>query len=183
MDLPKLDKIATALYSYSAVDFNKHFLNHISIQDLIEIIEWNKDERASFRAAWALEHILLKETYLCLQHTDDIIEIFIRATNWSVLRSISKLMIAITECKNSKIGQQGDNLGYILDKAFNLLNNTLCPIALRCNLYDIIFMISRNDDWLLMELKKQILFDLEKQASPALISRGNKLLKKLNNYF
>lgn len=183
MDILKLEKLATALHSCSAVDFNKQFLNHTSIHDLIEIIEWNKDQRASFRAAWALEHILLQEHYLCLQHTDDIIQIFIHASNWSVLRSMSKLIIAITKSSSSKIEQQNNTLGYMLDKGFDLLNNRLCPIALRCNLYDIIFLISQNDRWLLKELKNQILFDLEKQATPALISRGNKLLKKLNNYF
>jgi len=180
MDYQKLKNISTALYSYSAVDFNDAFLQQISIQDLLDIITLNEDERAIFRAAWALEHLLLKNSKYLLQYQLECVLIYLDATNWSLLRSISKIiMTLLKKPMYSATLHEDHTIGHILDKSFKLIENKDCPIALRCNVYDIIFLAGQNEKWVLSELKTQLYFDLEKSPTPALKSRARRLLNKL----
>lgn len=184
MDSQKLKNISAALYSYSAADFNADFTQQISIQDLIDVVRINEDERASFRAAWALEHLLLKDVESLRKYTENILQIYFTSTNWSVLRSISKLIMLLLKNPLKYILYIDEKLqGLLLDKTFNLLATNDCPIALRCNAYDIIFLTGKDENWVLSELKTQIYFDLEKNTTPALRSRGEKIIKSINKFF
>lgn len=176
----KIKTISAALYQYSVADFGLDLLQKISIEDMIEIINHSKNKRAEFRAAWALEHLLLNNISLLTLHKDAILDIYINTENWSVLRSITKIIIALiaNALKFDFILDEQKN-GYLLDKSFKILENQDCPIAVRCNIYDLIYLSNLKEKWVLSELKTQIYFDLEKSPSPALLSRGNKLLKKL----
>lgn len=179
MNVQKIKQNSAALYSYSAVDFNSDFLKIMSIEDLIDIILLNEDERAVFRAAWALEHLLLKDAVLLTQHENKTFEMYNTSDNWSALRSLTKIILAIFKNKPSLIDSEEELAGIILDKSFRLLVDTECPIAVRCNLWDIIFALANTNKWILEELKAQIQLDLEKNATPALLSRGNKIFKKI----
>jgi len=181
MDYQKIKNISTALYSYSAVDFDTDFTQKISIQDLIDVIHIDEDERASFRAAWALEHLLLKDINSLRKYKKEILQMYFASTNWSALRSLSKIVIMLLKNPLVYILYIDEELqGHLLDKTFKLLEDYDCPIALRCNAYDIVFMTGKEENWVLNELKTQIYFDLEKKPSAALKSRGEKLLKKIN---
>lgn len=183
MDNEKIKQLSATLYNYSVADFDIHFLDKISLQDLIYIVNKSKDERAEFRAAWALEHLLLKNKDLLKQHKKDIIHIFLNANNWSVQRSISKLIMALLKHPLHYILYVDEELqGLILDKCFHILADKECPIAVRCNIYDIVFLVAQDEQWVLSELKTQIYFDIEKNPGPALLSRGKKLLKRISKY-
>lgn len=180
MNTQHLKNISAALFSYSAADFNKDLLHHITIDDLISIILVSNDHKAEFRAAWAVEHLLLQNKNLLIEYKLAVVQIYLSTTNWSVLRSISKIVMILLKNPFIHIFYVDDDLrGHLLDKTFKFLADNDCPIAVRCNAYDIIYYLGENEDWVLSELKTQIYFDLERKSTPALASRGAKLLKKL----
>jgi len=181
MDNQKTKNNSAALYNYSAADFNLELLEKISLQDLTFLINNSKDERAEFRAAWALEHILLKNKELLIQQKNEIIQIFLNTKNWSVQRSISKIIMDLLKNPTKYLFDLDEELkGLLLDKSFKILEDKECPIAVRCNVYDIVFLAGKEEKWVLSELKTQIYFDLEKSSTPALLSRGGKLLKRIS---
>lgn len=181
MDKIRFNTISEALYTYSASDFKTTVLKSISIEELIFISASTAVPRAAFRAAWALEHILFDSRSLLHEYQDQIVDLYLFSTNWSVLRSITKLTIELTKAgsKNAKLlsNEQEEQL---LEKTFQILAAIDCPIAVRCNAYDILFTLTPKYEWLAQELCTQIDFDLEKNKTPALSSRGQKILKRIN---
>ena len=177
MNAHKIKYISTALYSYSAVDFNADLLRKITIDDLLFIIHLNEDNKAVFRAAWALEHLLLQDPQLLAKYQVNIKQVYLQTKNWSALRCISKLLISILQKKSAT--NTTEIQGLLLDKTFDLLTHQDTPIAVRCNIYDLAFLLAQKEKWILSELKTQIYFDLEKSPTPALKSRGKRMLQKL----
>lgn len=173
-------KISETLYNYSVSDFNENLLKDISIQELIDVVNNNINDRTTFRACWVLEHMLLRQPNLLKEYKIQIINIFLDSNNWSALRSISKLIMALLKNPLRYVFYRDKEIeGYLLDKTFSILSDKDCPIAVRCNAYDIAFMIGLEEEYILRELKTQIHFDLEKSSTPALRSRAKKILKKL----
>ncbi|MDR2285238.1 MAG: hypothetical protein LBE37_18645 [Sphingobacterium sp.] len=180
MDKTRFNTISEALYTYGASDFNTAILTSISIDELIFISTSTEVPRAAFRAAWALEHLLLHSPPLLHQYQGQIIDLYTSSNNWSVLRSITKLTIALTKANSKDTTLLSDEQEEgLLEKTFQVLAAVDCPIAVRCNAYDILFTLTIKHEWLAQELRTQILFDLEKNKTPALSSRGQKILKKI----
>ncbi|ERJ59771.1 hypothetical protein [Sphingobacterium paucimobilis] len=182
MDNQRFQTISEALYQYGASDLNKDILKHISIDELICVSTSTENQRAAFRAAWALEHILLSSVDLLHRYQKQIATLYITTTNWSVLRSISKLLLELHKASKKGLDlPDEDNEEKLLEKTFQLLADTNCPIAVRCNAYDILLAFVVKHPWLAHELRIQIQFDLEKKNTPALSSRGLRILKKLKD--
>lgn len=180
MEQSKLHNLSSTLHSCSVDDFNENFLQLISLQDLIDIIFINPDYKTVFRASWALEHLLFQNKNLLLSHRNDIFKIYLQTINWSALRSITKLIIEILKTPSiSKLSEELE--GHLLDKTFQLLDDKECPIAVRCNCYDLIYLLAQKNKWVLSELKTQLYFDLEKNPTPALKSRANRIINKISS--
>ncbi|WP_164108112.1 MULTISPECIES: hypothetical protein [Sphingobacterium] len=179
MDSIRFNTISEALYSYGASDLNEQILKTISLEELFVLCTSTTHSRTSFRAAWALEHILINNRPLLLQNKNITLCSYATVTNWSVLRSLSKLVIELTKelKKNSNFLDQEEES--LLEKTFHILSNIDCPIAVRCNAYDILMALVPKHEWLANELCIQIQFDLERNSTPALSSRGMRILKKL----
>ena len=173
----RFEKIKEALYSYGASDLNKNILENITLEELLHVASSTKDERAAFRAAWALEHVLLNDKILLQENQDEILQIYRVSNNWSVLRSISKMVMELT--KHSLHILSDEQIELTLNKSFHLMENLDCPVAVRCNVYDILFSFCQKEKWVAQELTTQINFDLERNATPALLSRGKRILLKL----
>lgn len=181
MDKLRFNTLSEALYTYGASDLNEQLLQHISLDELFYLTDSTQDQRTSFRAAWALEHILFHNRVLLQQNRSNVLDLFARNSNWSCLRSLSKLTIEIlASIKQPSQSISEQETEKILEKTFSLLEHNDCPIAVRCNAYDIIYLLQSKYEGLAQELSVQIEFDLEKNKTPALLSRGLKILKKLN---
>ncbi len=170
--------ISATLFSFSVVDFKQNLLQIISVEQLLEIIQNHKDYRTVFRAAWALEHVMLSNQELLKENKEKIVNVFLTTDNWSALRSISKLIIQLFNNSNPSTSND-DQKGYIIDQSFKLLSETNCPIAVRCNLYDIIHILAKDEEFIISELLTQIEFELEKNATPAILSRAKAISKRI----
>lgn len=177
MQQKRIDEITEALYSNSASVLKEGILQYATIEELL-ILSTYSIERTAFRAAWALEHILVIDAQNMLHHINSILQVYSKSTNWSVLRSISKLILEyFSTAKNNELHEEDTEL--ILNKTFDILENSACPIAVRCNCYDILYSFCSNQDWIINELKQRIQLDLAKNETPALRSRAKKILKNL----
>lgn len=180
MDSNRFQILSEALYSYSVSDFKEQLLATIPLEELLWLSLSPQDQRTSFRAAWALEHILMANDALLLQNKKQVLYTYYSATNWSVLRSISKLVMVLTkELKQQSHFLSAEEEENLVNKTFEILGKVECPIAVRCNAYDILLALASTQTWLVNELRIQIQFDLEKNSTPALSSRGLRILKKL----
>lgn len=177
MNQNKFEQITEALYSYSASVLKEQILQIATLEELFEI-SLSTIERAAFRAAWTLEHTLSDDLVLLAQKQSSIIDLYHKSNNWSVLRSVTKLVMEIL-CTNDIYNLSADEEEIIINKTFAIVENKECPIAVRCNAYDILYALVIKHAWITTELKTQIRFDLEKNSTPALASRGNRILKKL----
>lgn len=151
-------------------------LSKVRTHDLFKITLDTKNPRLAFKAAWFLEHYLMDNKLIRDEFRLEIIDIFYQSSNWSVLRSLSKLLMIILE---DKILIQENSMEQILNKSFDMLENNECPIAVRCNIYDILLNSCTSQDWLRQELERLLYLEMEKRPSPAINGRAKKVLKKL----
>lgn len=178
MDQQRIDKITEALYNYSASVIKEGILQYTSLEELLELSLY-PIERTAFRAAWAAEHVLLANNNSKITfYKDAIISVYSKSNNWSVLRSYSKLVMEYLTLTD--ITQLNEiEFESILNKTFDVLENSECPIAVRCNCYDILCLLSAQHHWIVNELRNRIQLDLSINETPALISRAKKVNKKL----
>lgn len=172
---------SAALLHYGAADLHpERIFKDISLEELLQLSVYASQERIVFRASWALEHILLNDHPLLLKQQDTIISNYLQIDNWSSLRSYTKLLMKLLEFNNTnKTTISTTASEAILEKTFAIVDNIACPIAVKVNAFDILFLQCRSYKWLANELKLQITFALEKDDSAALKSRGKRLLEKL----
>lgn len=179
MHTERINQITEALFSQSASVVKRGILQYVSIEELLEL-SLHPTERIAFRAAWSLEHVLLTDDKQDLQRRiNDIIGIYIASDNWSVLRSYSKLIMEILSHPESLRNLTEENTESILNTTFRILENSECPVAVRCNAYDILTYFIPQHEWIIQELKHRMELDLERNEMPALKSRAKKVLKRL----
>ncbi|WP_159638072.1 hypothetical protein [Sphingobacterium composti Ten et al. 2007 non Yoo et al. 2007] len=177
MQQKRINQITEALYTNSASVIKEGILQYATIEQLYELSLYPV-ERTAFRAAWCLEHVLLNGDKLALiNKKDSTLQVYSNSNNWSVLRSISKIVMETLEVVASSIDEKETEL--LLNKTFDILENTECPIAVRCNCYDILCLLSTNELWIIPELRQRIHFDISINETPALKSRAKRVLKKL----
>lgn len=180
MKINKKEMLA-ALLNNSAAGITEQTIATFSVPQLIEWSEQTADYRLAFRAAWYVEHFFLKETAFFSDYASDIIRIYCNTSNWSVLRSYSKLVMWMLSKHNEKILLGEEQEESILEKSFNILDNSDCPVAVQVNVMDILADLNKKHDWIANELRLRIELALEKEATPALKSRGNRILKRITN--
>lgn len=177
MDEKKREKLIKVLLENSALDLYKTILQEYQIDSLFSLAEQLTDYRLAFRAAWTVEHIFLDQPPLLAEHREKIITLFYSSINESSLRSFSKLIIKLLGPSCQPITT--DEEEKIIEKAFQLMEQENCPVALLVNCWEILFLLSTTVHWIQQELKLYITFYLEKNATPATRSRGFRILKKL----
>lgn len=167
------------LISFGVSDFSLKILEEIPLKSLLEFSLLKSDPKVAFRASWALEHVLLKNPI----YFDSLYKVLIlnyqQIQNWSSLRSYTKLITFVVGNKNYAVNAKQQEI--ILEKTFELIEHKECPIAVKVNCFDILYHLIEKYPWIQNELILIIQFNLEKQNSPALNSRGNYILKRILN--
>lgn len=179
MTIKNAKTIQEALMYIGASDLNTDLLQIVSLEDLLAMNMDRENPRLAFRTAWAVEHILLKHTDLLAQVYPTMLSQYNQLENWSCLRSYTKLIMWMLGKENKRISLTESELESILDKTFSIVEDPECPVAVLVNGLDILFLLSVEMKWLRTELRMLVEFHLEKEATPALKSRGSMLLKKL----
>ena len=175
----RIQQITEALFNNSASVIKRGILEYVTLEELLDL-SLHPDERTAFRAAWALEHVLLADgNKNLLPYYSSILTIYNQSQNWSVLRSISKLLMLILKDQTTLNSIQESDVENILNTTFGILEDQDCPVAVRCNTYDILCEFVYLHPWLAHELRQRMQLDLEKNEMPALKSRAKKVMQRL----
>ncbi len=180
MSEKKLAKFKEALIHFGASDLNESILKEIDLKELLLMSTEEAEPRLCFRSAWALEHILLKNPKLLEAVYKELVNNYKELNNYSSLRSYTKLIMWILSKENKNISLNTSELESILEKTFQIVELPDCPVAVRVNGFDILYRLIPYFDWVKNELKLLIEFNLEKESTAAMKSRGITLLNKLN---
>ncbi len=175
MNISNNKYLIEALYTYSASNHFRISEVNPSPLELLEIIKSTIDPRLAFKAAWALEHRLINDLELCRTYFNEIAAIFVSSRNWSLLRSLSKILLYIANNDNTFFKNNAE----VLTSCFDFIQDRECPIAVRCNIYDILLRYCYFYQEIYQEVRLSIEYDLENISSAALLSRGKRVLKRL----
>lgn len=175
----RIQQITEALFNNSASIIKRGILKYVTLEELLTL-SLHPDERTAFRAAWALEHVLQADgSKDLLSQYSSILKIYNQSHNWSVLRSISKLIMLILKDRKTLDSMPESDVENILNTTFRILEDQYCPVAVRCNTYDILYAFVTLHPWIAHELRQIMQLDLEKNEMPALKSRAKKVMQRL----
>ncbi|WP_196936800.1 hypothetical protein [Sphingobacterium hungaricum] len=161
------------------MDFSLSDLDGITLKDLLQLSISYQYKQVGWRAAWVLETVVLANPSYLLAIQDELIESLSVQKDWSSLRSYSKILMELTNPKKSfSLSKEQEEI--IIEDTFNWMIDIDCPLAVRCNCMDILYQLSSEHEWIKDELIEQINLFL-KTPTPALASRGNKILKRILN--
>lgn len=163
---------------YSLLDNweNIHLLINYLIEypnqlDALIAIGLSNDQKENWRAIWIADKIHEKHPELIRPYLGQLTEALKTTSCDSKLRHLLKLISL------NPIDQQ--YLSFLLAYCLELVDNATSPIANRVHGMQILFEISEQEPELKPELIQLFEHELEKHESPAIRSRGKRLLKKL----
>ncbi|GHE41721.1 hypothetical protein [Sphingobacterium griseoflavum] len=171
--------LKSGIRMYEAKCFNEDFIKQqgFTLETLLEYA-FHRDAQVAFRAAWLLEHTLLKSPLLLTQIYPQFMKRLPEQVNWSCIRSFSKIGMLATKRPRlcDKTDQAHDELW--IEQCFQWIIQDDCPVAVTVNCLDILYYLSDDYQWVREELAEQIRH-LLKTPTPALVSRAKRILKRI----
>ena len=154
---------------------------NFALRDLIDLT-FHEDKTIAFRSAWLLENLFLVDPLAYLSDLDYLLTRFKDVKYESCQRHYAKIMMHITSPKIPiEIKQKLDaiDLEPVVEQCFDWMIDAKVKIAVKAFAADALFNMSNRYPWIKEELANQIRF-LMKNGSPAIQSRGRKLLATLS---
>ena len=159
-------------------DFDLQLADHYKLTPRL-LLEYSlsDDSLVSFRAAWLLEHIIIKHPSIIPTIYKQYIETMENQKNWSAIRSLTKIAMLASREKNA-ISHTEEQRDRLIEICFNWVIDPKCPVAVTVNCLDVIANFSDSASWVKDELRAQIDYLLI-NATPALIARSKKIVKRI----
>lgn len=152
----------------------------IDIQKLYEYC-FHSDKTIAFRASWILETLVLQYPELFFPVLDQFLQDFPNQHNPSCQRHFTRILMTVQDKKSPARFREAlgaSDREALVEAVFDLLIDPKTPLAVLANSMDVLFAFSTEYDWIRDELSLQ-LDRLLDRGSPALNSRGKRLLKKM----
>ena len=153
---------------------------NFEIRDLIDITFYN-DPGVSFRAAWLLENLYLKDPLLFTDIISYLLSRFAEVKNPSCQRHYTKIVMHATAQKAPLTIRQKleeTDLERVVETLFDWLIDPKVKIAVKVFAATALFNLRHRYAWINDELAPQLQF-LMRNGSPGIRSRGKKLLEAL----
>lgn len=147
-----------------------------SAEDLMDLSVY-PHRKIAFHAAWVLEYLIYSNPERFKNVYANFLSFYLVQKNLSCQRHFTKILMLLTESSNRHLLENID-LEKLTERTFELLIDTLTPIAVKANCMNILFNMREVFTWITEELKEQVLF-LLKNGTPAIQSRGKNILKRL----
>ena len=153
--------------------------------DILEIFElsFHSDQVLGFRAGWLLEAIAEFDSARFAPILPQFLSKMAAQKNLSCQRHFSKILLIMTHPKapsSYRAALLSTDRESIVETLFSWLIDPQTPVAVLANCMDVLYYLSKEFDWIQKELSLQIEFLMEQRNSPALFSRGKRVLKKLS---
>lgn len=149
--------------------------------DLHDLCYDAKHRRLAFRAAWLLEHIAVRHPDQFSTVAGKFLARLPTQRNPSCQRHFTNILRRLTHPRAPRIYQDvllSTNREQLVETVFNWFIDPRTPVAVQANCMDVLFQLNYEFTWIREELKLQIEF-LLRDGSPAIQSRGKKVLEKL----
>lgn len=153
----------------------------LSIQEIFEL-SFHSDQVLGFRAGWLLEAIAEFDAERFTPILPQLLSSLAVQKNLSCQRHFSKILLIMIHPKapsSYRAALQSVDREPIVETLFSWLIDPQTPVAVLANCMDVLYYFSKEFDWIQKELSLQIEFLMEQRNSPALFSRGKRVLKKL----
>ena len=146
------------------------------IPELIDLT-FHKEAKFAFHAAWILENVWICYANEFNKHILFFSERYHFQENQSCRRHFTNIMMDLAAERRLQV--LGSDLKMqLVETTFRWLIDPPTPVAVKVNCLDILFFMRDEDDWIAEELREQTVY-LLKDGSPAMQSRGKKILQKL----
>lgn len=142
----------------------------------------DKDPSTAFRAAWYLEQVVFMEPACFTPFVTDFLANIHLQENPSVLRHFTKILMYIQSGKGPSDWEEAYHAAAhatLTEYHFEWLVDTKIPVAVKANCMEVLEKLIEKEPWIEEELILQIQF-LVDEGSPAIWSRGQKVLKRLH---
>lgn len=153
----------------------------LSVQNLLPLCFLEHSPAVAFRAAWVLEHVAYTFPKQFIPHLPDFIRQLPDLHNPSCQRHFTKILMCCANPDAKPIYKAAwrsiPDHEVVVETVFEWLINPATPVAVKVNCLDILVYLQAEFPWVKDELKAQIEF-LMKDGSPAMLSRGKRILKR-----
>ncbi len=151
-----------------------------ALRDLIDLTFYT-DKDIAFRAAWILENVLLQDQSRYEADIGYLLSRIREVKHASCRRHYAKIVMHVTDDKTlpaikNKLGEL--DLEPIIEQCFDWMINPKVKIAVKAFAAEALFNLRDRYPWIKEELANQLIF-LMRNGSPAILSRGRKLLLQL----
>jgi len=146
-------------------------------------LSFDLDKAKAFRAAWVLESIAAHYPQWFTPYANTFLATLKTQKNPSCQRHFTKILMFMTARNASVLYRQAladADRERIVETVFEWLIHPDTPVAVAVNCLDILVYFIKEFDWISEELEHQILMRIN-QGSPAMDSRGKRILKKLRS--
>lgn len=139
-------------------------------------LTFHGQQKIAFRASWILESVYERYPELFEPFIADFVAGFAAQHNLSCKRHYTRIVMDMLHRKQPQLAQI--DFEPLVEAAFEWLIDPGTPVAVQVNCLDILYAMQTRYPWIADELKEQTIF-LLKNGTPAMQSRGKKILKKL----
>jgi hypothetical protein len=152
-----------------------------ALRDLIDLT-FHHDKTIAYRSAWLLENLFLIDPTSYLTDLDYLLDQFKNVKYESCQRHYTKIMMHLTSPKSPveiKEKLAIIDLEPIVEQCFDWMIDPKVLIAVKVFASETLFNLHQRYPWIKEELTNQLEF-LMRNGSPAIQTRGKKLLSKLS---
>ncbi|MCP2043936.1 hypothetical protein [Pontibacter sp. HSC-36F09] len=153
----------------------------LPVADLLRLCYTQHKPAVAFRAAWVLEEVAHTYPEQFVPHLPDFVSQLSAQHNLSCQRHFTKILMCCANPKARPIYSTAWSAipehEAVVETMFEWLIDPRTPVAVKVNCLDVLAYLQDEFPWIKDELKAQIEF-LLKDGSPAMLSRGKRLLKR-----
>lgn len=153
----------------------------VPMVELHELCYDARDPKLAFRAAWLLEYIATHHPDRFIIVASNFLTRLPTQKNPSCQRHFTNILRRLTHPRALRTYQDAllsTDREQLVETIFNWFIDPRTPVAVQANCMDVLFQLSHEFTWIREELKLQVEF-LLRDGSPAIQSRGKKVLEKL----
>ncbi|WP_299578730.1 hypothetical protein [uncultured Sunxiuqinia sp.] len=167
------EEFYTYLNEWSAIEtLTSYLVEHPEEISMLVQIGLHDSQKESWRALWIVDKIHEKKPALIGPYLPQFIDSLHQVTNESKLRHLLKII--------SLNPILPDRLTFLLDFSIAELTNAARPIAIRVHAMQLLYEIALVEPELRAEVIQLIEHEMTFHASPGILSRGKKILKKIH---
>jgi hypothetical protein len=155
----------------------------LPVHDLLLLSFLKEHPSVAFRSSWVLEEVTHRYPDRFAPYLPEFVERLPEQQNLSCQRHFTKILMFCTapkaDLRYSAAWQAIPDRAPVVETVFDWLIHPHTPVAVQVNCLDVLLYLQAEFPWVKDELKAQVEY-LLKEGSPAMRSRGKKILQRIS---